>query len=143
VRRKPIAETLRAVHELRKAAKNGDEVARAALEQAKREDEEFWQAEDAFWRSDPLMGAAGADERARRQARIGGAIALRLLSRHAARAPQVPRRSRGRAPRTRRVRVHSGSRGDPPSSSSEDDDEDDGPGRALARPLDVPSRRAA
>jgi hypothetical protein len=110
-----IAETIKAARALKQAAEAGHEQARAVLEQARREDE-------AFWRSDPLMDAAEADERARQEAKVGAAIAVRLLSLHVARAPQVPRRSRGRAQRTRRVRTRSGSRGDPSSRSDDEAD---------------------
>jgi hypothetical protein len=61
------------------------------------------------------------------------ARALRVLDRLARRPPQA---LRPREPRTlsrpRRIRVHSGSRGDPPGSGSDDDDPD--PARRALRP---------
>jgi hypothetical protein len=67
-----------------------------AAEQAAAADEALWREEQAFWNSDPLMGAAEADERARREARVGAAVALRLLT-PVVRPAQRPRQ--GRAPR--------------------------------------------
>jgi hypothetical protein len=89
---------------------------------------DFAEAEAMFDR------AAAADDRARQEAKVGAAVAAKVLGLFPHRTDGYvtvrPRRSRGRTPRTRRVRVRSGSRGDPPS---EPDDDPDPAGRALAR----------
>jgi hypothetical protein len=87
---------------------NGDAAVLAdlerALDRAPVADDLVYLAEEALWRSDPAMAQKVI-------------AALRPV-----RPPQLPRRSRGRAPRTRRLRIRSGSRGDPPGGDSDDDD---------------------
>jgi hypothetical protein len=94
-------------------------VARAAVA-----DDALRAEEEAFWQSDPLMGAAEADDAVRAHDEfiredamdvaeavglglvrpqdalaVAPGVAARLLRMRAARAPQLPRRNLGRAPR--------------------------------------------
>jgi hypothetical protein len=71
------------------------------------------------------------------------ARALRLLDQHSRRPPKAPRpREQWTQPRARRVRVHSGSRGDPPGDGEDDDDPHDAR-RALRPAGALPDQVAA